>query len=194
MLTTDGYTFAQNLVANAILQVQSGKIDASIQMMNVPLPATNAILDQFSQILSGLFPLFLVLIFMGPIYSTVYGLVLEKQNRSKESMRMMGMTDLPYWLSWFAFYTIQTTIIAFIGWLSLCINVLKNGGSGYIFLYMWLFGVSCFGQIIFFQSFFQRAKYSGLVSVLIFFLLVFVNLPISTSGSSGLKGILSLIP
>lgn len=87
---------------------------------------------------------------MGPVYTTVYNLVKEKEQRSKESMRMMGMSDLSYWLSWFAFYTLQTTIIAFIGWICLCINVIKDGGAGYIFVYMWLFGISVFGQVVFF--------------------------------------------
>lgn len=162
--------------------------------MNIPLPSENATVDSFSTILSGLFPLFLILIYMGPIYTTVYGLVLEKQQRSKESMRMMGMTDLPYWLSWFAFYSIQSTFVCLIGWGCLCINVLDNGGSGYIFLYMWLFGEAVFGQVVFYQALFSRAKYSGLVSILLFFMLEFVNLPIASEGSAGLKGFLSIIP
>lgn len=107
---------------------------------------------------------------------------------------MMGLTDLPYWLSWFAFYSLQSTIITLIGWLCLCINVMPNGGHFYIFLYMWLFGESIFGQIVFFQALFSRAKYAGLVSVLIFFMLLFINLPIATAGSTGLKAILSLFP
>ena len=193
-LSLSGYDFAQNLVANMILQVQSGVDNASINLMNIPLPSENTVTDSFSTILSGLFPLFLILIFMGPIYSTVYGLVLEKQQRSKESMRMMGMTDLPYWLSWFAFYSLQSTVVCLIGWGCLCINVLDNGGSGYIFLYMWLFGEAVFGQVIFYQALFSRAKYSGLVSVLLFFMLEFVNLPIASEGSTGLKGFLSIIP
>lgn len=151
-------------------------------------------MDQFATILGGIFPLFLVLIYLGPIYQTVYGLVVEKQMRSKESMRMMGMTDSSYWISWFAFYTLQSTIVTLVGWGCLCINVIPNGGKGYILLYMWLFGVSIFGQIILYQALFSRAKYAGLVSVLIFFMLIFVNLPIATAGSFGLKAFLSFIP
>lgn len=82
---------------------------------------------------------------MGPIYNCVYGIVKEKEQKSKESMRMMGLNDFPYWLSWFAFYSIQSSIIALVGWLCLCINVIPDGGKGYIFLYLWLFGESVFG-------------------------------------------------
>lgn len=106
---------------------------------------------------------------------------------------MMGMTDLSYWLSWWSFYSLQSTVISFIGWICLCINVM-SGGSGYILLYMWLFGMSIFGQIVFYQALFSRAKYSGLVSCIVFFMLEFVNTPIATTGSVGLKAFLSLIP
>lgn len=87
---------------------------------------------------------------MGPVYSTVYGMVQEKEQRSKESMRMMGMSDLSYWMSWFTFYSIQSTLIAILAWAFLCINVIKNGSSGYVFLYIWLFGESIIGQIVFY--------------------------------------------
>lgn len=59
-------------------------------------------------------------------------------------MRMMGMTDLSYWLSWFSFYMIQNSIISILAWGALSINVI-NGGAVYIFLYIWLFGFSIFG-------------------------------------------------
>ena len=192
ILTQRGYTFAQNIVANAILQVETGDSQATIDIMSIPVPADVLFNDQFQQILSGLFPFFLVLVFLLPVYGTVYDLVREKEQRSKESMRMMGMSDFSYWLSWFSFYMLQMSIICILGWAMLNINVI-NGGTLYIFLYMWLFGFAIFGQIVFYQSIFQRAKYSGLVSCLVFFMLQFLNTPISNGGSYGAKLFLSLL-
>jgi len=131
---------------------------------------------------------------LGPVYGTVYGIVQEKEQRSKESMRMMGMGDLSYWLSWFAYYSIQSTVITLIGWAVLCINVCKYGSAGYIFLYMWLFGESIMGQIVFYQALFSRAKYSGLLSVLLFFMLQFINLPLAGTTSVSAKAFASLVP
>ena len=194
MLSKDGYAFAQSLIANAILQSETGVATASISTMNIPLPADKTVIDQFSQILSGLFPFFLVLIYLGPVYSSVYGIVQEKEQRSKESMRMMGMTDFAYWLSWICFYTLQATIISIIGWALLCINVVSNGSGLYVFLYIWLFGVSIIGQIVFYQSLFSRAKYSGLVAIFFFFMLQYLNLPLTNSTDASAKMILSLVP
>lgn len=74
--------------------------------MSVPVPSNATQIDSFGQILSGVLPLFLVLIYLLPVYNTVFLIVQEKESRTKESCRMMGMTDLPYWLSWFVYYTI----------------------------------------------------------------------------------------
>lgn len=135
-----------------------------------------------------------MLIYLGPVYSSVYGIVQEKEQRSKESMRMMGMTDFAYWLSWICFYTLQTTVISLIAWLLLSINVINYGSGFYVFLYIWLFGVSIIGQIVFYQSLFSRAKYSGLVAIFFFFMLQYLNLPLTNSTDASAKMILSLVP
>lgn len=194
MTTEYGYTFAQNIVANAILQEKTQDDGASISVMSMPQPSEKVVYDEFSTILSSLFPFFLILIYLGPVYTTTYGLVQEKEQRSKESMRMMGMSDLSYWISWFVWYSLQTTIVTLIAWGFLCINVIQDGSSGYIFLYMWEFGLSIMGQIIFYQSLFSRAKYSGLIAILLFFMLQYANLPLMNSSDKTAKAAASMIP
>jgi len=146
--------------------------------MSIPTPSDSSVSDPFGQILSSVLPLFLILIYVLPVYNTVYLIVKEKESRTKESCRMMGMTDLPYWLSWFTFYTIQNTIISFIAWAALCINVIGNSNKGLIFLYIWLFGESIFGQIVLLQACFQKSKYAGITSSIIYFGLLFASFPV----------------
>ena len=102
-----------------------------------------------------------------PICNTVSMIVKEKEGRVKESMRMMGMGDLPYWLSWFVYYTLINTVMALISWSVLCINVIQYSTPAYVFLWFWLYGESLFGQIIMYQAFFNRTKYAGLISAVI---------------------------
>ena len=47
----------------------------------------------------------------------------EKESRIKETMRIMGMTDAPYWLSWFCFYTLINTIVTTCSYLVLTYNI-----------------------------------------------------------------------
>lgn len=59
-----------------------------------------------------------------PMYTMVFYIVKEKESRAKESMRMMGLTDFPYWASWFCYYTIINTITAISSVAVLSINVI----------------------------------------------------------------------
>jgi hypothetical protein len=63
-------------------------------------------------------------------------------------MKIMGLTDTPYWLSWFAFYSVQNLIIATLAWATLSINCIKYSVKGEIWLFMWLYGQAIFGQIL----------------------------------------------
>ena len=92
--------------------------------MASPVPSDKLIIDQFQTVLSGILPFFLLLVYMLPVYNVTFQIVKEKESKTKESMRMMGMTDTSYWLSWFAYYTLINTIISLVGWLCLCINVI----------------------------------------------------------------------
>ena len=79
-------------------------------------------------------------LFILPVYNMVFFIVKEKEQRAKESMRMMGMTDLPYWLSWFVYYTMLNTVTAILATITLSINCFYYSQPGYIFLMIWLYG------------------------------------------------------
>ena len=53
-----------------------------------------------------------MLLFYCPIYFRVtYRVLVEKSSRVKEMMRMMGMTDLAYWISWWLYFNLVNLII-----------------------------------------------------------------------------------
>ena len=61
--------------------------------------------------------------YIPPVYNTVFLIVREKESRAKESMRMMGMSDVSYWLSWVIYWTAINFTIAFLIYLIGIINV-----------------------------------------------------------------------
>lgn len=90
-------------------------------------------------------PLFLLLGFIPPVYNMTFKIVREKESRTKETMRIMGMTDSPYWLSWFVFYTLINTCVTTICWAVLQVNVIKYSQRFYLWLFFWLYGQAVFG-------------------------------------------------
>lgn len=74
------------------------------------------------------------------IYRTVYRIVYEKASRAKESMRMMGMSNLAYWSSWFVYYTLINTVITTLSTVILFIRVINPQSGVFLFLIIWLYG------------------------------------------------------
>ena len=118
-------------------------------MYNKPMKATDATTDPYESILTGVLPYLLLLIFIPPVYNTVFMIVREKETRMKESMRMMGMRDVAYWLSWWAYYSCVTTVICLLSWGILMINVIENSDAGIVLLYFIFYAQAIFAEIIF---------------------------------------------
>ena len=124
-----------------------------------------------------------------------FQIVKEKESRIKESMRMMGMKDSAYWLSWYVYYTCISTCIVILAWLVMLINSIPHSNSFLVFLYLEFYAQAVFGEIVFLSSLFENSKYSGLVATLIYFGLSLVGIVVQSPDSAkALKIALSIIP
>ena len=90
-------------------------------------------------------PLFLLLAFIPPVYNMTFKIVREKETRAKETMRIMGMTDLPYWLSWFAFYTCINLLVSTLAWFILLFKVINYSNPMYLWIFFFIYGQAVFG-------------------------------------------------
>ena len=152
-------------------------------------------LDPFQGALAVLLPLFILLAYIPPVYNMTFRIVREKETRAKETMRIMGMTDLPYWLSWFIFYTVINTVVTTLSWGILMTKVINYSQPSYIWLFFWLYGEAVFGQIIFLQSMFSGSKYAGIVSTIIYFSGVLIDKLVQGDGITRMSKLLaSLLP
>ncbi len=190
-----GFSFMQSQIAYQILANEVGSSDAFIGMMLQPLPTETTITDPFQQGLAVLLPLFLLLAYIPPVYNMTFKIVREKESRAKETMRIMGMTDLPYWMSWFIFYTVINTVVSTLALVTLLPAVITYSQPFFMWLFFWLYGQAVFGQIIFLQSMFTGSKYAGIVSTIIYFSGVLVNKAILSDDVTRMqKLIASLLP
>jgi hypothetical protein len=138
-------------------------------MMFVPYKADAYISDEFGMVLSNMMSFFMLLMYILPVYRLISNIVSEKESKARESMRMMGLSDASYWLSWFTYYLIIVTIISVLCIIILSANVFKYSNRGYIFLYFWVYGMSLFGLCIFLQAFFSTARVAAITGTLIYF-------------------------
>ena len=126
------------------MKIESGQDDSDIAMLAQPMPAYYNKIDPFSGIITGVLPLLILLIFIPPVYNTVFMVVKEKESRIKESMRMMGMKDTAYWLSWYVYYSCVSTAVCIMAWWPLLINCVKYSNSFLVFLIFFFYAQAIF--------------------------------------------------
>ena len=130
----------QNWVANTILKRKVQVQDAQIAAMISPMRPAPVIVDYFVELLQLALSFFILLMYIPVLYRMVYRVVYEKTNRVKESLRMVGMTDLPYWTSWWLYYTATNTLLVVLVWAILMINVFNRASALTLFMILWLYG------------------------------------------------------
>ena len=141
---TRGYSMLHNLAANVVLKIESQKDDATISLLAAPMPASSDTSDPFTQVWTLTLPFLLLLIFIPPVYNMVFLLVKEKESRIKESMRMMGMSDKAYWLSWYVYFTMVSTMICLLSWAVLLINCIKYSNSFLVLVFFIFYAQAVF--------------------------------------------------
>ena len=62
------------------------------------------LVDDFTFVMYASMSFFILLSVLPLMYRTTYRIVQEKSDRMKETMRIMGLGDTPYWTSWLCYY------------------------------------------------------------------------------------------
>ena len=76
--TRQGFNLMQNWCANLVLQKETQNQDAVIVSMVKPMHSNPIVVDQFLFVADELFPLFMILVFLMPIYRFTSWIVSEK--------------------------------------------------------------------------------------------------------------------
>ena len=176
LYTNNGYSTLHNWLANFALRTTfKGTVDGklpTISHLAVPMSSQSYIEDDFTQILN-LLGFFIFNVFIVPLYRLSYRIVNEKETRARESMKMMGLTDTSYWLSWLSYYAIICTAITLI--IVYMVSGLLKSNLVLFFLYVWIYGMSLFGLSLVIQSVFEKARTAGGVTATMYFVLSFFD-------------------
>ena len=156
----------QNWIDNIILEIETKSNQTTIKPMVTSLKTPAYKKDNIAIYLQGQTNVFLVLPLILPYVIMIYRIVYEKvilflkfsgiknflkEKKIREGMKMMGMTDLSFYLSWCISYLVIYTILCLINASILTAAVFTHSNWFFIFLYLWIFCI-----VLIFQSFFVR--------------------------------------
>jgi ATP-binding cassette, subfamily A (ABC1), member 3 len=102
--------------------------------------------------------------------SIVRGILKEKETKAREGMRMMGMTDTSFYLSWILYYMFVSLVISLICSGMLKAGIFKNSNYLVILITHWLYGISLIFQGIFVTAFFTNSKLGVVFGIILFVL------------------------
>lgn len=168
---TYGFAYIQDMIDHSIITEQTGKNDLpGIVLQQFPYPCY--IDDEFIMAISRTFPLFMVLSWVYTCAMIVKSIVHEKEQRLKETMRVMGLGNTIHWIGWFIDSIIPMIFTIFLLTLILVFgNILRNSDPVIIYIFLLSYALATISQSFLISVFFSRANLAAASAGIIFFVL-----------------------
>ena len=172
--SNNGYIQMMNILTNYILKDTLKTKDAYINYGFAVQKYDSYKYNEFASFAGVYFTFFVVLSYLCPLILYVLKMVVEKESRSKEVMKIMGMGEGTYFLSYFVEFFIINIVYAFaVGYIARL--MFYQIPYMCLVLYLWLFGLNVFALAFFCQSFMDTTRLALIVSCLIYCLMLFVS-------------------
>ena len=185
-----GFLTVQNLAINRVAKYFDEKAPEVVEIV-VPMHGIHYINDPFMSNFGGTLGFFLFVTSLVPVCRMISKIVTEKESKVRESMKMMGLKDTPYWMSWFIMYSIIYTFTS-LGCTVVSFLIFDYSNKFVIFLVFFLYGQSCLAFSVLISSIFNKAKTAVLVGMLLFFISYFSLLSVTNTTPKETLSVLSL--
>ncbi|XP_073988162.1 phospholipid-transporting ATPase ABCA1-like isoform X5 [Rhodnius prolixus] len=167
---TYGFAYLQDLIDHSIISEQTGRRDLpGIIFQQFPYPCY--ISDEFIMAISRTFPLFMVLSWSYSCAMIVKSIVYEKEQRLKETMRVMGLGNGIHWIGWFvdSLIPMSVTLVALV-LILVYGKVLINSDPFVLYLFLFCYALATIAQAFLISVFFSKANLAAACAGIIFFI------------------------
>ena len=191
---TSGYTYFMKMINEYILRKETKNKNAKLNFGMMPMKYVNYKTDKLGDYMDFIIPFFIIVAYMANLCLYVYRMVSEKESRVKEGMKIMGLEEGIYFLSYFLQYLVINIFVALIN--TIIVNyIFKTIPFYYIYLLFFFWGMNVFALAFFCQSFLDSTKIALILSLLIYFIMYFISLSsLEETSKKALKIGLSFFP
>ena len=141
------------------------------------------------------FPFFLMFTFLIPLYYICSKLAEEKESKSREGMKMMGLKDSTYFLSWMTTFGLIVFVMSLLLSIMVSFNIFRQSNKVIFFFYNFLYGISLFGFSIVIVAILPSQRSSSLAASLLHVVTFFIIYAIQSPDiDSSVKIALSIFP
>ena len=175
-----GFLYLLKVIYDLILKKETLDFFADISFKVFPQKFDKYINDSFKYYMNMILGFFVVIAYALPLSINIYRLVKEKESRVKEGMKIMGLKESTYFLSYFMIYLFINLIYA-IGNSLILNKTMTYIEVIYLFIFFFLYGLVIYSLIYFFQSFLEKTRLAIIVSLLIYCLMYFFSFCINSN-------------
>lgn len=146
-------------------------------------PIESYVSAPFYDSISNVFPLVFILAYLYAISRVLVVFIQEKETRSREYMKILGVSEGSIIFSWYVTYTLIFAIGAILQALASSAGLFANSEPGLIFIFFFLFGMSVLGFGFLMSTLFSRSRTGAFAGMVVFFFMYFVSSAFSSSSS-----------
>ncbi|XP_046440757.1 ABC-type organic anion transporter ABCA8-like [Daphnia pulex] len=183
------FLVVQSLVEGTWLKMKMPDVEIPVYLkqMTMQLFPKGPYVDETSLlVLRYLVPFYMVLSLSQFILYLLTVIVGEKEKKIKEGLRMMGLNDSVYWLSWFLVYLVFVIVLTLVATGILYgMKVFQNSNVGLIYLLFILYDISVLMLAFLMTTFFDKARVAGIFGAMaVSFLNLFYYIQVATGDAT----------
>ncbi|EAR97153.2 ABC transporter family protein (macronuclear) [Tetrahymena thermophila SB210] len=163
-----GFLQLQTWIDNIILRTASGDPTQKINPIITSMTVEQHRKDDLADTLKGNFSVFVVLPMILGYLRMTYGLLIEKEKKIREGMKIMGMSTASFYISWVLYYLIIFVLTSILVATILKTAIFKHSDWSVLFVWHFLFGISLLFQSLFITTFFTKARIGNIAAMLFF--------------------------
>ncbi|XP_059174017.1 ATP-binding cassette sub-family A member 2-like isoform X2 [Physella acuta] len=166
-----GFVWVQDMIERAVIDLQVGRdvVEPGSYIQQFPYPCY--VWDQFMFMIEHVMPLCLTFSWVYTVAMLVQSIVYEKEQRLKEVMKMMGLSNAVHWCAWFVTTFLQMTMSVLILTALLKMgNVLPHSNTFIIFLVLEVYICAIISFSFLISVLYSKAKVAAACAGIIYFL------------------------
>ncbi|KAK3087439.1 hypothetical protein FSP39_005943 [Pinctada imbricata] len=166
-----GFIWIQDIMERAIIDMQVGRDVVEPGSYVQQFPQSCYLYDQFVSMIEHVMPLCLTISWVYTVSMLVQSIVYEKEQRLKEVMRMMGLSNAVHWCAWFTVVFVQMTVTMCVLTVMLKVGEVLTYSNPYIvFIVLEIFAIVtiCFSFLV--STCYSKAKVAAACAGIVYFL------------------------
>ena len=175
MYYNGAYNYMMKIVNEYILKKETGNPAATFSYGVLPMKYRDFRYDGMAEYFGIMISIIVVVAYMVPLSLYVYRMVKEKESKTKEGMKIMGLGEGEYFLSYFIQYTVISIFVSLINAFLFKV-VYPRIPIYFLYFIIFLYSLNVFALIYFFQSIIDKTKIAIVLSLIIYCIMFCLSL------------------